>query len=66
MRWILLLTYGLLVAGFVFAFFRVSMRKRHPRALPFVAAACMFSLVVGANAYSFWWQDTQVNRGVQE
>ena len=66
MRWILLLTYGLLVAGTVFIFFRATMRERHPRALPYVAAACMFSLVVGMNAYSFWWLDNAVNRGVQE
>lgn len=31
-----------------------------------VAAALMFSLVVGANAYNFWWLDNEVNRGVQE
>lgn len=66
MRWLYLLAYGACVAGFVFTFFRVCMRSRDPRALPYVAAACMFALVVGANAYSFWWLDTQVNRGVQE
>lgn len=34
MRWILLLTYGSLVAGIVFAFFRAGLQPRQPRNLP--------------------------------
>lgn len=66
MRWILLLTYGSLVAAIVFAFFRAGLQPRQPRNLPLVAGAVMFLLVVGVGAQNYWWQDTAVNRGVPE
>lgn len=66
MRWFYLLAYGTCVAGVVYTFFRVCLRERGPKVLPVVAAALMFSLVVAANAYNFWWLDTQVNRGEVE
>jgi hypothetical protein len=66
MRWLYLFAYGAAVAGFVYIFFRVCLRERDPKALPAVAAALMFSLVVVANTYNFWWLDNAVNRGVQE